>query len=72
MPSAGLTEGAYYNKSVNSTCPCAHPNHQNNSAIPSFVGDNHNCESGNSGNTWRDDFLYDNDPLWDSEKHEGA
>ena len=67
--SAGLTEGAYFDKSVN--CPCAHPNNPNNSAIPSFIGDNYYCESGNSGNTWKDNFLYDSDPLWDGQQCKG-
>ena len=31
---AGLTEGRYFDKSVN--CPCAHPTHPMNSAIPSL------------------------------------
>ena len=66
---AGLTEGAYYDKSVN--CPCAHPNHPMNSAIPSFVGDNYYCESGNPGTWWENDFLYNTDPLWDGEQCEG-
>ena len=67
---AGLTEGAYFEKSVN--CPCAHPNHANNSAIPFFVGNNYYCESGNSGSTWKDNFLYANDPLWDGQQCEGV
>ena len=66
---AGLTEGAYYDKSVN--CPCAHPNHPNNSVIPSFVGDNYYCESGNPGTWWENDFLYNTDPLWDGQQCEG-
>ena len=67
---AGLTEGGYYDKCVN--CPCAHPNHPNNSIIPSFVGDNYYCESGNPGTWWEDDFLYNTNPLWDSKQCEGV
>ena len=66
---AGLTEGAYSDKSVN--CPCAHPNHKMNSEIPSFVGDNYYCESGNPGTWWENDFLYNTDPLWDGQQCEG-
>ena len=66
---AGLTEGRYFDKSVN--CPCAHPTHPMNSAIPSFVGDNYYCESGNPGTWWQNDFLYNTDPLWDGEQCEG-
>ena len=47
---AGLTEGAYFDKSVN--CPCADTTNEMNSAIPSFVGDNCYCESGNLGPQW--------------------
>ena len=51
----GLTEGAYFDKSVN--CPCAHPIHRMNSAIPSLIGNNCYCESGNSGSWWQNDCL---------------
>ena len=36
---AGLTEGEYFLPEVN--CPCAHPDNSQNSAVPSFVGDNY-------------------------------
>ena len=66
---AGLTEGAYFDKSVN--CPCAHPTNKMNSAIPSFVGNNYYCESGNPGPRWENNFLYNTDPLWDGKQCEG-
>ena len=66
---AGLTEGAYFDKSVN--CPCAHPTQRMNSAVPSLVGNNYYCESGNSGSWFQNDFLYNSDPLWDGEQCEG-
>ena len=47
-------------------CPCDNPD--NEQRVPSFVGNNYFCETGNPG-VWsgRDGILYVNDPLWDAE-----
>ena len=39
--------------------------------MPSFVGDNYYCESGNPTNTYNLYHLYSSDPLWDGEQCEG-
>ena len=33
--------------------------------VPSFVGDNYFCESGNPTTTWASGNLYGDDPVWD-------
>ena len=43
-------------------CPCA--NRESRIYVPSFVGNDYFCESGNHGTTW-DYVLYASDPLWD-------
>ena len=52
---AGLTEGAFSLTQYN--CPCANPGHPNNAVVPSFVGDNYYCESGNPTSTYIGDCL---------------
>lgn len=49
-----------------SNCPCDNPDNEQN--VPSFVGNNYFCETGNPG-VWsgRNAILYVNDPLWDAE-----
>ena len=49
-------------------CPCTDPTDPRNAEIPSFVGDNYFCESGNPTNTWIANHLYSGDPLWDGEQ----
>ena len=66
---AGLTEGL--NSCVQCNCPCADPDNQSNAIVPSFIGDNYYCESGNPSDTYIADFLYSSDPLWDGEQCEG-
>ena len=51
-------------------CPCADPTNPNNVEVPSFVGDNYFCESGNPTNTYILNNLYSRDPLWDGEQCE--
>ena len=43
---AGVTEGVLSSFSQY-ICPCANPNNPDNAVVPSFVGDNYYCESGN-------------------------
>ena len=47
----------------NSGCPC-----EGGTSPPSFVGNNYYCESGNSGTSAPNNFLYANDPLWDGQQ----
>ena len=46
-------------------CPCANRNAQI-APVPSFVGNDFFCESGNEGPGWSE-VLYANDPLWDGQ-----
>ena len=66
---AGLTEGTF--SPTQYDCPCANPGHPNNAVVPSFVGDNYYCESGNPNSTYILDHLYSDDPLWDGQQCEG-
>ena len=45
-------------------CPCA--NRASRTRVPSFVGSDYFCESGNPGRTW-EFILYASDPLWDGQ-----
>ena len=56
---AGYTETG----TANSLCPC---NIGSTASVPSFVGNDYFCESGNPLNTWSAQF-YPDDPLWDGE-----
>ena len=62
----GITEGGHSRADWH--CPCADPTNPNNVEIPSFVGDNYFCESGNPTNTYVSNYLYSADPLWDGEQ----
>ena len=62
----GITEGDHSRADWH--CPCADPNNPNNVEIPSFVGDNYFCESGNPTDTYISNYLYSADPLWDGEQ----
>ena len=64
----GLSEGD--NSQASWHCPCTDPTNPDNEEIPSFVGDNYFCESGNPSNTWISNHLYSGDPLWDGEQCE--
>ena len=46
-------------------CPCANRNTQI-APIPSFVGNDFFCESGNAATGWSE-VLYSSDPLWDGQ-----
>ena len=52
-------------------CPCANPSNPDNAVVPSFVGDNYYCESGNPTTSIQIDHLYSSDALWDGEQCEG-
>ena len=64
----GITEGDHSRADWH--CPCADPTNPSNEEIPSFVGDNYFCESGNPTNTYISYNLYSGDPLWDGEQCE--
>ena len=44
-------------------CPCNM--NSDTVAVPTFVGSNYFCESGNPTTTWVSSNLYDDDPVWD-------
>ena len=64
----GISEGDQSTPSWH--CPCTDPTNPSNAEIPSFVGNNYFCESGNPSNTYVSNHLYSEDPLWDGEQCE--
>ena len=62
---AGLVEASFYSDG-RYNCPCSQGSLQN-STIPSFIGNDYFCESGNPSTNGVIDFstLYTVDPLWD-------
>ena len=58
---AGLYSSVYHPDN----CPCNTPPGALQQ-IPSYVGNDYFCESGNPNNNWQF-VLYSNDPLWDGE-----
>ena len=48
------------------SCPCA-DRAQARSLVPSFVGNDYFCESGNPGPSYTSGRFYANDPLWDGQ-----
>ena len=48
------------------TCPCA-DRATPLSLVPSFIGNDYFCESGNSASTYSNSQFYPNDPLWDGQ-----
>ena len=63
---AGFSESA-----TNFNCPCSTTN---SPSPPSSIGKNYYCESGNpgSGNTFKNNQIFPNDPLWDGQQCEGT
>ena len=59
---AGTSESASVHS--NAACPCAH--RQSGTIVPSFVGNDYFCESGNPGPSFTS-RLYTSDPLWDGQ-----
>ena len=47
-------------------CPCAQPNPNDRSHVPSFIGENFYCESGFSGSNYENRIAWE-DPLWDGQ-----
>ena len=66
---AGLTEGNTYGCET-CECPCINPTNPSNAVVPSYIGDNYYCESGNPTSTFIVGHLYNNDPLWDGDQCE--
>ena len=56
-----------FESQLSNGCPC---NNGSTGFIPSFVGEDYYCESGNSGNNIQH-ILYANDPLWDGKNCNG-
>ena len=46
-------------------CPC-----EGGPSVPTFVGNNYYCESGNNGTSTTTNFLHSSDPLWDGQQCE--
>ena len=67
---AGLTEGGL-SSNPQWNCPCADSSNPDNAAVPSYIGDNYYCESGNPTTSYELHHLYSSDPLWDGERCEG-
>ena len=62
----------YENTSLNhnllqSVCPCTNTNYSWPYQIPSFVGNNYFCDTGNPGPGYSRTEVYQDDPLWDGE-----
>ena len=64
----GITEGDHSRADWH--CPCTDPTNPGNEEVPSFIGDNYFCESGNPTSTYISHYLYSGDPLWDGEQCE--
>ena len=61
---AGFSESA-----TNFNCPCSTTN---SSSSPPSIGKNYYCESGNPRNTFNNNQIFPNDPLWDGQQCEGT
>ena len=61
---AGFSESA-----TNLNCPCSTTN---NPSRPSSIGKNYYCESGNPRNTFNNNQIFPNDPLWDGQQCENT
>ena len=66
---AGWNEGGSSCQSC--ICPCADPDNPDNAVVPTFVGDNYYCESGNPTSSVTLHHLYTSDKIWDGEQCEG-
>ena len=60
---AGIIENNRYPRN---SCPCA-DRAAARSFVPSFVGNDYFCESGNPTSTFSNTMIYTNDPLWDGQ-----
>ena len=61
---AGYSE--QYSSNTNYRCPCARPDPNDRSDVPSFVGEHFFCESGFSGSEPENRIAWE-DPLWDGQ-----
>ena len=62
--------GLYLNGDTNYICPC---NSNVNTQVPSFIGNDYYCETGNNvESSFTFDTLYTNDPLWDGQQCVGT
>ena len=55
----------YYNPQSN--CPCTNSNVNWPYQIPSFIGNNYFCDTGNPGPGFLNSAVYSDDPLWDGQ-----
>ena len=62
---AAIGEHLSYNGIHN--CPCTNTNVTWPYQVPSFIGNDYFCDTGNRGSGYRADIYYTNDPLWDGE-----
>ena len=53
------------------TCPCLNTSHPFRGVIPSFVGSDYYCETGNRGSSGQATRTFTEDPLWDGKGCEG-
>ena len=51
---------------THSWCPCSHIDRQGTSPIPTFIGNNYFCDTGNFATSY-DSIYYSGNPLWDGE-----
>ena len=66
----GLNEGYInFNSILTLLCPCN--NISAGTTVPSFVGNDHYCESGLPAGQFWQNVLYSNDPLWDGQQCNG-
>ena len=64
----GLSENSIFR--IKSNCPCSFTSDRHRP--PPYIGSNYYCESGNPTDSYEDNQLYPNDPLWDGNKCEGT
>lgn len=57
--------GISRSRTDHSSCPCGSPHLSNTSSLPSFVGQNYFCETGNPSSVAVDGQLFCEDLLWD-------
>ena len=64
--------GLYLGDNENWMCPCNSNGNKNH--VPSFVGNNYYCETGNNVENQysNDQFIYSDDPLWDGQQCVGT
>ena len=61
-----LAAGAYISGSIRiPTCPCSNSTLLWPLTVPSFIGNNYFCESGNPGPSFSSSTIYQDNPLWD-------